>query len=443
MNARQIITVACIALVASTAGPTQAATEKFEVDGIAVILKPNENTPVASAKFFLDGGVPYYGADRAGTEALLFRVATEGTKSFPKNELRALLARTGARINADTGPDFTTVSLTCLRRDLETVWKAFAEVITAPALVPEDVMLERDRQLNDIRQAKDDPDTYLRQLADETFYAGKPYAVQPIGSEATVGGLDAAALRAYHDTEVIKARALVVLVGNISRAEAETLVRSGFAMLPAGKYTRPAVKRADGAAVADTKIEERQLPTNYVRGYYHCPSLDNPDYVAMNVALSILRQRLFEEVRTKRNLTYAVSSGMASRRDNYGLLYVTAVEPDTTLRVMLTEVKKIQSQPMEAKELHDNVKVLVTNYYMGEETNDSQADELGRYELVGGGFANADRMVAAMQKVTPQDIQRVTKKYIQDIDFVMLGDPQKWKDPLAADQGQPKENKLN
>ena len=441
MNLRTIL--AALLSVATLAGSAGAATEKFDVDGIAVILKSNQNTPVVSAKVFLDGGVPYYGADRAGTELLLFRVATKGTKSFPKENLRALLARTGSRIAADAGFDFTTVTLNCLRRDFDTVWKAFAEVIAAPALVPEEVMLERDRQLNDIRQAKDDPDTYLRQLADQLFYAGRPYAMQPIGSEETVGGLDAAALRAYHDKEITRARALVVLVGNINRADAEKMVRSGLGKLPAGTYTRPAVMKADGATVADTRLEERALPTNYVRGYYHCPSLDNPDYVPMNVALNILRQRLFEEVRTKRNLTYAVSSGMASRRDNYGLLYVTAVEPDTTLRVMLTEVKKIQSQPMEAKELHDNVKVLVTNYYMGEETNDSQAEELGRYELVGGGFANAERMVAQMQKLTPKDIQRVTKKYIENIDFVMLGDPQKWKDPLAADQAESKENKLN
>jgi zinc protease len=323
------------------------------------------------------------------------------------------------------------------------VWPAFAEVITAPALDEEEVGLARDRQLNDIRQAKDDPDGYLRQLADELYYAGRPYATQPTGSEETVSKLDTKALRAYHDAEVTKARALVVLVGNLSRADAEEFVRTGLGKLPAGKYTRPAVKRAEGGATPDTRLEERSLPTNYVRGYYHCPSLDDPDYVPMSVALRILRMRLFEEVRTKRNLTYAVSSGMASRRDNYGLLYVTAVEPDTTLRVMLTEVKKIQDEPMDPKELHDNVKVAITNYYMGEETNDSQAEELGRYELVGGGFANAERAVAQMQKVSPADIQRVTKKYIQDIDFVMLGDPQKWKDPLAADQSEAKENKLN
>jgi zinc protease len=437
------ILLAAAALMLVVTAVANAKTEKFDVDGIAVILKTNQTTPVVSAKFFLDGGLPYYGADRAGTELLLFRVATRGTKNYPKDELQALLARTGSRINADAGFDYSTISLSCLRRDLDLVWPAFAEVITSPTLDAEEVTLARDRQLNDIRQSKDDPDGYLRMLADELFYAGGPYATPPMGNEEVVSKLDPAALRAYHEADVTRSRALVVLVGNIDRPTAEKLVKSGLGMLPKGSYKRPVVAHTEGAKVPDTRLEERELPTNYVRGYYHCPPLSDPDYVPMSVALDILRMRLFEEVRTKRNMTYAVSSGISSRRDNYGLLYVTAVEPDTTLRVMLTEVHKIQNQPMDVKELKDNIKVAVTEYFMGQQANESQADELGRYELVGGGWANADKLVARMEAIAPADIARVTKKYIQNIDFVMLGDPQKWKDPLASDQPEPKGKGIN
>ena len=79
--------------------------------------------------------------------------------------------------------------------------------------------------------------------------------------------------------------------------------------LPAGKYSDPVLTRNADSTLADTKLEERALPTNYVRGYYSAPSPSNPDYAALTVATRILRERLFEEVRTKRNLTYAVSAG--------------------------------------------------------------------------------------------------------------------------------------
>jgi zinc protease len=404
------------------------------VEGIPVVLKTNPGTPVVSAKFYLRGGLPYYKPENAGAELLLFQVAVKGSKKFPKELLQAALARTGTQIAPEAVHDYTMMSLTCLRRDLAEAFAMFADVISAPVLDEEEVRLARERQLNTIRQMRDDPDSYLRELADELFYANHPYAVQPTGTETSVERLDANALRAYLGTHVTKSRALVVIVGDVDRAAAEKLVREGFGQLPKGDYVEPRVSAQTSSDDAQTRLEERKLPTNYIRGYYEAPSLDDPDYAAMKVAVNILRDRLFEEVRTKRNLTYAVSSNISTRRDNYGLLYVTAVEPDTTLRVMLHEVKRIQSEPISDKELHDQIKVMVTDYLITQQTNASQAGELGQYELLGGGWANADLFVERMQKVTPKEVQKVAQAYIQNVDFVMLGDPQKWKDPLAADQ---------
>lgn len=413
--------------------PAAADTMNFTVDGIPVVLKNNPNTPVVAAKFFVKGGLPYYKPEQAGTEALLFSVALKGTEHYPKEVLQAFLARTGTQIGAEAGKDYTTVSLTCLRRDLDDAFKVFSDVIVSPTLADDEVALAKERQLNNIRQAKDDPDTYLRELADALYYSGHPYSVPPDGTLESVEKLDRDALMQYHDKEVTKARALVVIVGDVDRPTAEQLVRDGLGNLPEGSYTEPDAFAGWSHDDAETKLEDKKLPTNYIRGIYPAPALDDPDYIPMTVALSILRDRLFEEVRTKRNLTYAVSSGMAARRDNYGMLYVTAVEPDTTLRVMLHEVKKLQTEPIPDKELHDQLKVQITRYLMGQQTNSSQADALGMYQLVGGGWQNADKRVALMQKVTPADMQRVADKYIHDIDFVMLGDPQKWKDPMAAD----------
>lgn len=413
--------------------PAFAASEKFTVEGIPVILKTNAGTPVVSVNFALKGGIPYYGVSQAGIELAMANAAVKGSRDYPKEQLQSLLARTGAGIVADAQTDFTLLSMSCLRRDLEETWPLFCDVIANPTFDPTEVALVVERQLNDVKQSKDDPDTYLRTLADELHYASHPYAVQPMGSEESVSKLDAAALKAYHAGAVNKARAVVILVGDIDRATAERMVKAGLGNLPAGTYKEPALDGDEEAAVADTRLEERALPTNYVRGYYHAPSPDDPDYIPLTVATRILRDRLFEEVRTKRNLTYAVSAGLAARKDNYGMLYVTAVEPDTTLRVMLTEVHKMQNEEISEKELNDHLKVMVTNYLMERETNASQAAELCRYDIVGTGHQDAERVVERMRKVTRADIMRVCKTYMNGLDFVMLGDPAKWKDPLAQD----------
>jgi len=441
---KRLITILTLLAVFAVASVAVAETEKFNVDGVDVILKYNPNTPVVSVNFALRGGIPYYGAERAGIEVLMARTAQKGSKNYPKVQLQEVLARTGATIGMDALHDYTMMNMSCLRRDLDETWAVFADVIVRPTFAEDEFALVKERQLNDVRQSKDDPDSYLRKLADELHYAGHPYAVQPTGTVESVESITDRLLKSYHASDVTKARALVILVGDIDRKTAEGLVSEGLGELPQGTYTEPVLTRSADVQVADTRLEERDLPTNYIRGYYRAPAPHEDDFVAMTVATRILRDRLFKEVRTKRNLTYAVSSGMASRKDNYGLIYVTAVEPDTTLRVMLHEVKKMQTEGITNKELNDQLKVMITRYLMDQETNATQAAELCKFELVGAGWQQADQVVERMRSVTEDDIKRVCKKYMQNLDFVMLGDPAKWQDPLAADRpAKPGEGSLN
>jgi predicted Zn-dependent peptidase len=71
------------------------------------------------------------------------------------------------------------------------------------------------------------------------------------------------------------------------------------------------------------------------------------------------------------------------------------------------------------------VNVFVTHYYQDLETNGSQAALLGRYELVGGGWKEAEDFIDEVRKVTPEDVQRVMRRYVNGIHFAVLGNPAK------------------
>jgi zinc protease len=114
---------------------------------------------------------------------------------------------------------------------------------------------------------------------------------------------------------------------------------------------------------------------------------------------------------------------LSQRRANYGLVYVTAVEPDTTLEVMLHEVERLKTEPITNERLAENVNIFLTQYWLGQETNMGQAGTLGTFEIVGGGWENAARFVDGVRAVTPADIQRVAAAYLKDIHFVVIGNP--------------------
>jgi len=81
------------------------------------------------------------------------------------------------------------------------------------------------------------------------------------------------------------------------------------------------------AGAPSIKIVRRELPTNYIMGCYSAPRFGSAESYPMILAESILEDRLFEEVRTKRSLSYAPAAGLGRLFTNYGLIYVTAVRP--------------------------------------------------------------------------------------------------------------------
>ena len=123
---------------------------------------------------------------------------------------------------------------------------------------------------------------------------------------------------------------LLVVVGNVDRAQVERLVRATISTLPRGSYkwTAPPPPPPGGFMVS---MDNRQLPTNYLMGYAPGPAATDPDYVALRVATAVLSGRLFTEVRSRRNLSYAVESPFLERAYAIGGLYVTTVAPTGTI----------------------------------------------------------------------------------------------------------------
>jgi len=172
-------------------------------------------------------------------------------------------------------------------------------------------------------------------------------------------------------------------------------------------------------------VVKRELPTNYIMGLFSAPPVSDPDHAALRVGTDILSNRLFEEVRTKRNLSYAVRADLSGLAVNRGSLYVTAVEPDTTLKVILSEVRRLQREPLPAATLAENVNTFLTRFWIAQQSNMGQAQQLGFFEVVGGGWQNLNGFVDAVKRVKPADVQRVAIRYMQHARFTVIGDPTK------------------
>jgi zinc protease len=411
-------------LLASIALTLASMTTSFDVGGIRVILRQSDANNVVAANLYLLGGSRQVTAANAGIEALLLEVSDRGTRKYPRATLRRKMSLLGSEIATVPSDDWTMVGIRATREVFDSTWAIFADRVMQPTLDPADVALIKSQFISGIRQRRDDPDALAEHLADSIAFAGHPYGVPIAGTEQSISSIDAKALRDYHTSQFVKSRMLLVVVGNIDRPHIERLVNATLARLPQGNYTWTLPPRLPDRR-SEVVIEQRDLPTNYILGYFSGPLANTDDYHALRIATSVLTGRMFSEIRTRRNLTYDVHSPFLDRAASAGGLYVSTVAPDTTISLMYTAVRELQEGLLDPNGLGRLEQQFITEYFLDNETNDEQANFLARAQLYRGDYRTAERFVEELRSVTPEAVRNVARKYMKGIRFAYVGDPRR------------------
>jgi len=399
-------------------------TTSFDVAGVHVILRQNNANNVVAANLYLLGGARQLTDANAGIEPFLLEVSDRGTQRYPKNAQRRAMSRLGSEIVTAPSADWTMFGIRSSTEVFDSTWAIFADRIMRPALAKSEINLVKAQYLSGIRQRRDDPEALADYLADSITYVGHPYAVSVVGNESSIQAIDSASLREYHRNQFVTSRMLLVVVGNVDRAHIERLVTQSLGQLPRGSYKWTPPPRIPELSTA-VVVVRRQLPTNYILGYYSGPLASGRDYQALRVATSVLTGRMFAEIRARQSLTYDVHAPFIDRAATTGGLSVSTVSPDTTLKLMRAAIIDLQQGMLDPAGLKQLEEQFITEYFLDNETNAAQADFLARSQLYGGDYAEADRFMDEVKSVTPEDVQRVARKYMKGFRFAYVGDPSK------------------
>lgn len=394
---------------------------EFDVNGVKVIYKRRPNSPTVAGGLFIRGGARNITDKNAGIERLMLATAVEAGKAFPREAVRRELSSRGSSVNSGITNDYSVIGLATTKQDFARIFDIFADVALNPAFADDDVKRNRDQILAGLRESNSVPEAALNTLQDRAIYVGHPYANDVNGTPATVAAFTAADLRAYHKKMMETSRLLLVVVGDLDVEMLKARVAATFGKLPKGTYKDPPYPAIDfSKGTLDTA--QRALPTNYVKGVFAAPSIDNPDYYAMRVAMSILQTLVYQEVRGRLQLSYAPDADMSSYAANSANISVSTTDPNAATAAMLAQVRALQERTFPQAAIEEIASFFLTRHYMGQETSTAQVGELARYELIGGGWRKSFEFLNGVRAVKPDDIKNVANKYMRNIRFAYVGD---------------------
>ncbi len=403
----------------STNGSQADLISDFDVNGLKVIVKRRPNAPTISAGLFIRGGARNLTPTTAGIESLMLSTATEASKKFPRGVMRKQLTEMASSLGAGSNEDFSVISLNSTRPNFDRTWDIFTDVILNPSFTQQDFDLVRERILTGLRNQSISPDSALNGLQDKVIYANHPYSNDPSGTPETIAGFKLEDIRAYHKKVMQTSQLLLVVVGDVEPAVLQKRIADTLGKLPKGNYQETGLPQI-AFDKPSLDITNRAVETNYIKGVFAAPSLSNPDYYAMRVAMTLLQGKVINEIRNKRQLSYAPNAEMGDDAANTANIYVTANDANQSVFLMLKEIEAMRTNGVEEEEFTGLPGYFLTTYFMKQETNASQVAELARYELIGGGWRNSLSFIDKMLAVKPADVKTVANKYMKNIRFVVI-----------------------
>ena len=397
---------------------------ELNVNGLKVLVKERPGSLTVAAGLFIRGGSRNITASNAGIEALMLAVATEASTNFPREQFRRELARTGTLIGSGINRDYSAFTLGCTREHFDAAWNLFSDAAMHPSFDPADFDRVKSRLLVGLKSDSDTPDAALQAQVSRVLYAGHPYANDPNGTLASVQTLTVDDLKKFHHDIMQTSRLLLVVVGDLSADAIRQRVEASFGKLTKGDYKAQPIP-ALSFPQPTVDVTAKGLPTNYIQGTYAAPAPNSADIYPLRVANAILRGLVYEEVREKRALSYAPDAFVGGASANTGGIYVTAVDANQAVGVMLDQIGKLRATEVNRDAIAATAQDFLTQYFLGQETNAAQTGSLASAELLGGGWRTADEFIARIGAVTPADLRRAVSTYMKNLQFVVVGDPSK------------------
>ncbi len=311
-TARAVLGAALLLLAAplSAALPIQHWTA---ASGARVYFVESRGLPIIDVSVDFPAGSSRDTPARSGAAALTQGLLSLGAGGLSENDISAQLADVGAQLGGRFDADRAGVSLRTLsgEREREQAFTLLAKVLQQPAFPADVLEREKARVVAGLREADTKPDTIAARALARMMYGSHPYALRQSGEVDTVPAIAREDLLAFYQAYYRRGSAVVSIIGDLDRAQAEALAERLTRDLPAGSSPLD-LPPAPAPGGGSERVEHPATQSHIALGH---PAIrrGDPDHYALLVGNYILGgggfvSRLTAEVREKRGYAYSVFS---------------------------------------------------------------------------------------------------------------------------------------
>ncbi|MEO8513049.1 MAG: pitrilysin family protein [Ignavibacteria bacterium] len=411
-------------------------------NGINVLVIENNKIPAVSIRMVFKDAGSYNDGDKYGLASLTAEMLTKGTSKRSATEIAEEIDFIGGSLNAGSDWDGSYISLSVLKKHLNTGIEILGDVAQNPVFADDELARVKEQRLSSILQGKDDAGNLSDKKFNKIVYGEMPYSNPPEGTETTVKDITNSDLIDFYKRNYYAGNLIIAYVGNITKEEALKITEEKFANLPlkgSGNQNSYINQPVDGKNKVYVVNKPGAVQSNLRIGHIGIPR-NNPDYIAVTIMNTILGgyfgSRINYNLREKHGFTYGARSSYNPHLLSGDFSVDTDVRNDVTdssITLILEDLKNITVDKVTDEEL-ETVKNYMTGVFpLQLETANAVASRVINLKLYNLPKDYYSKYISAINKLTKDDILNAAKKYIhpEDMTIVVSGDAGAIKDKLA------------
>jgi zinc protease len=389
-------------------------------NGMVLLTSEQRALPMVSIELLIETGSRYEPADQAGLANLTSKLLIYGTKQRTAVQISDTLDFIGASLEAGSGQDTTSVSMTVLKKDLTTGLELLADVLTQSTFPQAEIDRQKQAIIASIRAAEEEPGIVAAKAFAAALFPDSPYGRSVEGNEASVKALQQKSLRDFFARNYRPNRSIIAVVGDVSEQEIAKALNGALRNWAKGE---PSGQELVPAKIGESKVlrlNKDLTQANIILGH-NGVARGNPDYYALQVMNYVLggggfSSRAMDSIRNERGLAYSVYSYFAAEKSHGVFEFIMQTKNETAveaIRIATEEMRHVREQPVTEQELNDAKDYLIGSFPLRFDTNRKVAGFLSQVEYFKLGLDYPDRYADLIRKVTRDDVQRVAKQYLQ------------------------------
>jgi predicted Zn-dependent peptidase len=387
-------------------------------NGLVVITETMPHVRSVSVGIWVRNGSRLEILEENGLAHFIEHMVFKGTERRSAEDIAREMDSVGGMLDAFTSKEQICFNAKVLDEHLPIAFDVIADLVLRPKFDSEDVRKERQVVLEEIKMDLDNPEYLLHDLFTRGFWPGHPLGRPILGTPETVKKFNREALRTRFQNWFAPDHLVITAAGNVTHDSVLELVQREFgAIKPDGRAESDGAPHTRAPIHLETKKDLEQV--HLCIGVPSVP-LGHEDRFGVAVLNNLLgggmSSRLFQNIREKQGLAYAVFSELTPYSDAGMMTIYAGTATETVGQVIdltIKELRALKESPVTEEELRRSKNHLKGSLMLSLESTSSRMSNLARQELYFGRFFSLDEILAGIEAVTREELQSLAQEYFQ------------------------------